>query len=386
MKQNNDFIRFLTLVILMCFFTLLQAGSKNGLVQDEPVLAPDVTSAPPAVNGIGDDACWQNVPWQTIDQVWIPYDGTVTPDDYSGHYKIVWSSTTNLLYLLFEITDDAFIDGYIPGQTADVYNFDITEVFIDEDTSGGRHIFDATGSDTLLYGSNAENAFSYHIYAAYPAADQVTTAHTVDDLDGTRWGSNWRADYSAHLPDFALRKDGETAVWEFSLIVYNDTYETNNQEPARVQLQADKIFGMSVAYCDNDNADGQRDNMFGSVWEAAPGNMHWENADGYGRIKLIENPDYIAPRSKVSPSTIKLYPNPASSSMQLQLSNPYQGQVSIRVYNLLGQEVFRTSGTKTGQSFNKTLVLNHMSAGLYFVQTQIGQLMFREKLVITPWQ
>ena len=259
------------------------------------------------------------------------------------------------------------------------YNFDITEVFIDEDTSGGEHRYDNPPS-------NAENAFAYHIYAEFPVAGEVTTNHIVDDMAGI---SGSRVDYAAHLPDFALRQSGDTAVWEFSLIVYNDTYAANNQEPARVTLQNDKVIGMSVAYCDNDNPDENpidRDNMFGSVWEAAPGNMHWMNADSYGRIKLVESiPSYIpSGSSQISPGSIKLYPNPASSSMQIRIINPYQGQVSIRVFNLLGQEVLRTSGAKSDQSFNKTLTLNHLSAGIYFVQTQMGQLFFRTKLIITP--
>jgi hypothetical protein len=378
MKPTQYLVRLALLVILVCFLTDLQADSKNGMVQDEPVLAPDVKSAPPNLDGLTDDACWQNLPWQTIDQVWIPYNGSVTTDDYSGHYKIVWSSVTNLLYLLIEVTDDVFMDGYVPGQTVGPYNFDIAEVFIDEDTSGGEHRYDNPPS-------NAENAFAYHIYAEFPAAGAVTTNKIVDDMAGT-FGS--RVDYAAHLPDFALRQSGDTAVWEFSLIVYNDTYAANNQEPARVTLQTDKIIGMSVAYCDNDNPDENpidRDNMFGSVWEESPGNLHWMNADGYGRIKLVESiPSYIpAGSAKVSPSSIKLYPNPASSSMQIQIINPYQGKVSIRVFNLLGQEVFQTSGSKSGQTFNKVLALSHLSAGIYIVQTQLGQLLYRDKLIIT---
>ncbi len=275
-------LRSIFIIIFLGFICSLPADSKNGKAQDEPVLAPDVASTPPTINGLTDDTCWQNVPWQSIDQVWIPYDGSVTTDDYTGHYKIIWSSTTNLLYLLIEVTDDVFMDGYVPGQTVGPYNFDITEVFIDEDTSGGEHRYE---NPPL----NAENAFAYHIYADFPAAGEVTTNNIVDDMDGPNLA---RVDYTAHLPEFALRQSGNTAVWEFSLIVYNDTYESNNQEPARVILQADKVIGMSVAYCDNDNPDENpitRDNMFGSVWEASPGNMHWMNADGYGRIKLVES-------------------------------------------------------------------------------------------------
>ena len=65
-----------------------------------------------------------------------------------------------------------------------------------------------------------------------------------------------------------LRKTGNTAVREFSLIVYDDTYTEENKESARVKLQAGKVMGLSVAYCDNDHPEKNpkvRDNMYGSV-------------------------------------------------------------------------------------------------------------------------
>ncbi|HSR18978.1 MAG TPA: sugar-binding protein, partial [Ignavibacteriaceae bacterium] len=268
----KKFIYFKAITILLTLFIYNQAYSLKEHIQADTVLAPNISEIP-IVNGNGDDQCWQNVPWQTIDQVWIPYDSEVDSNDYSGHYKIVWSSSTNLLYILIEVSDDEFVDGFISGQTPDEYNFDITEVFIDENASGRLHIFDAVGNDTLQFGSNAENAFTYHIYADFPDEGGTTTEHYVGDLDGTGWGNVRRPDYASHLPEFVLRKTGSISVWEFSLIVYDDTYEDNNIDPARVQLEIGKIIGLSVAYCDNDDPDGQRDNMFGSVWEPDPGNL-----------------------------------------------------------------------------------------------------------------
>ena len=378
--MKNIFFYFIVGAGLFCFNNLYAFSS---IAQDDTVEVPDV-SAVPVIDGTGDDQCWQNVPWQSIDQVWIPYDAGFTTDDYSGHYKLVWSSATNLLYFLIEVNDDAFVDGFIFGQTADVYNFDISEVFIDENTSGGFHIFDATGNDTLQLGSNAENAFTYHIYADFPDVGQATTDHYVGDLDGRNWGNVQNPNYASHLPEFALRKSGNVAVWEFSLIVYNDTYENNNVDPARVVLTVDKIMGLSVAFCDNDNTDGQRDNMFGSVWEPSPGNLHWQNADYFGRVKLVSNITSVLDEQKTQHvSSIKIYPNPVSSSSQLMLSDPYTGEVLIRIFNILGQEVFQTSALKTNQILTQRLSLDYLSSGIYFLQAQMGRNIYSEKFIIT---
>jgi hypothetical protein len=278
---TNYFYSFLTIGVIVFFINDLRAYSPPiKIVQDDTVQVVE-TSIAPIIDGVGDDQCWQNVSQQSIDQVWIPYGGSVTADDYSGHHKIIWSSLTNLLYFLIEVNDDVFVDGYKKGVTADVYNFDITEVFIDEDASGGPHV-----SDTQT--SNAENAFAYHIYADYPDEGNVTTDPYVYDM------ATIPPDYAFHFPEFALRKNGNTATWEFSLIVYNDAYSPTNIDSARVQLQEGKVMGLSVAYCDNDKADGMRDNMFGSVWEPSPGNLHWQNADYFGTVKLVsETPTVV---------------------------------------------------------------------------------------------
>jgi hypothetical protein len=196
-----------------------------------------------------------------------------------------------------------------------------------------------------------------------------------------------RPDYSSHFPEFTLRVTGNTAVREFSLIVYNDTYVESNKDASRSQLVVDKVMGLSLAYCDNDNPNEnpiRRDNMFGSVWEAAPGNMHWMNADGFGSIKLVSGtPTSVEGGHAVQFNPIRLFPNPASSSSQLQLDNSYRGEVSIRLFNLLGQEVFRTTGSKADRLFTQSLVLNRLPAGFYFIQTRLGKSIFSEKLIIT---
>lgn len=378
MKPHHYFSRLIMAMVLLFFLNGFQAGPQKILVQDDPVLAPNVATSP-VIDGIGDDPCWQNVPWQSIDQVWIPYNGQVDADDFSGRYKVVWSSTANLLYFLLEVTDDVFVDGYDPNTAGGaIYDFDMTEVFIDEDTSGGEHRYDSNRT-------NAENAFAYHMYAAFPAAGEVTTDLLVDDMAGTQFNPR-RPDYTSHFPEFAMRLSGNTALREFSLIVYNDTYEENNKDAARVQLQIDKVIGLSLACNDNDDPaeyPKRRDNMFGSVWEPSPGNLHWMNADYFGRIKLVADiPSGVAGERAIQPSTIKLSPNPASEYSQLLVDNAYRGVVSIRLFNLLGQEVLRMAASKTNRLFTQTLVFGYLPNGIYFLRAQMGQAVFTQKLIV----
>ncbi|RPI06978.1 MAG: T9SS C-terminal target domain-containing protein [Ignavibacteriae bacterium] len=378
MKLYQDDVRSFIIIVMMCLLFPFHANAQHGIVQDDPVLAPKAVVAP-TIDGRGDDACWQNVPWQGMMQVWIDYGTTVDSSDYYGRYKVVWSSTTNLLYFLMEVHDDVFVDGYKPTGGGAIYDYDISEVFIDENASGGEHRYDGPAT-------NAENAFAYHMYAACPADGQVTTAWQVDDMAGTQQASA-RANYTSHFPEYALRRTGQTAVREFSLIVYNDTYTESNKAAARSQLAAGKEMGISVAYCDNDGLNENpkvRDHMFGSVWEAAPGNMHWMNADGFGHVTLAaETSTGVANRQPISAHVMKLYPNPSSSSSKVELENSYRGEVSIRLYNLLGQEISRTSASKLNNQFAATLQLQKLPPGMYFIQMNMGHTVYSEKLLVT---
>jgi hypothetical protein len=290
--QLNQCVLRMVLAGVVSSLIGVRALSQQQRVQDNPVLAVEAIS-PPLVDGRSNDACWQSASWQPIAQTWMPYGAQVDSADYFGRYKVVWSAKTNFLYFLVEVTDNVFVDGFIPGKTAEVYNYDIIEVFIDEDKSGGLHVFDAKDSSRADWGSNAENAFAYHIYAPFPKENAVTTEHFVGDIAGTSWSDVRRIDYASHIPEFALRRSGSKAVWEFSLIVYNDAYvdTLKNNDAARSKLYAGKVMGLTLAYCDNDHPEKEpkvRDRFYGSVHVKPEAyNDHWKNASDFGVVRLV---------------------------------------------------------------------------------------------------
>jgi hypothetical protein len=292
-------------------------------IQDDTVRVNDA-AIPPVIDGIGDDACWGSADWQTIDQVWINYGENIETSDYNGRYRMVWSSKENQLYFLIETTDDVAIGGFSEGQTADVYNYDISEVFIDEDKSGGPHI-----SDNPSTGENAENAFAYHIYADIPDEGQVTYTHWVGDIPRP---------YTEHIPGFALRKTGDLYTREFSVKVYNDEYDENDPEASLVKLSKDKIMGLSVAYCDNDEDDGQRDNFFGSVWVSeANNNSHWMNADDFGTVKLYSELTPGSVEKNQPEPNLMIYPNPASDYFNIVI---HESAEKLEIIDLAGNTTF----------------------------------------------
>lgn len=380
MKQlyANPFMKGFVFTLMITL--TLSAGTS---IQDDPISAPDL-SYPPSIDGSGDDACWTNLPWQDIDQVWIPWGGSVSQSDFTGRYKVAWSSSANLLYFLVEVNDDVLVDGFQAGRTADIYHYDVIEVFIDEDHSGGLHIFDGVGNDVNQYGSNGENAFSYHMYCSLPEEDQIAKSLYVGDLAGVSWSNSYSPNYAGHFPEFAMQSEGSRVIREFSLIVYNDTYSDDHAEEARVTLTEGKEMGLSMAYCDNDGMDENpktRDNFYGSVEvPESKYNDHWMDADDFGHVKLT------GPSTSIENQKIRygmdLYPNPASSHLNVQVTSEYRGNVVLKLYNLLGQQVLQTIVCKNGPFLRNMLVLPELPRGLYFLQMQSGAELSKRKLMI----
>ncbi|MBN1647945.1 MAG: hypothetical protein JW874_07925, partial [Spirochaetales bacterium] len=214
-----------------------------------------------------DDGCWAKAEWHAIDQVWIPWGGSVAGDDYNGHYKVTWSSETDRFYFLVEITDDVLVDGYRYPQDA-YHNWDIVEIFFDEDASGGDHTLN-------------ENAFAYHI----------TAGNSDSEFEAMDLGPDWKKmNYSDHLEVVIEKQDGNTWIWEIAMKVYDDSYNTRRKDNKTAELEAGMRCGLSIAYCDNDDPDEEpksRDNFFGSVpVPEANFNDHWQNADWFGQIVL----------------------------------------------------------------------------------------------------
>ena len=82
-------------------------------------------------------------------------------------------------------------------------------------------------------------------------------------------------------------------------------------------------------------------------------------------------------------SSIKIYPNPATSSANIELDDSYRGEISIKMFNILGQQVYQKFAVKTNKLFTKKILWNHLSPGIYFIQLQAGKSVVNKKFIIT---
>ena len=323
---------------------------------------------PPVINGNPSDGCWDSASWEPISRVWIPWGGSLDSADFYGRYKAVWSFRENRIYILAEITDDIFIDGYIYKDSPDNNNYpdyDLLEVFIDENASKGKHVFDGTGQTGIDWGYNAENAFSYHIMANNPPDGDKSGVTSVCDIAGTNWSDNRIADYKSHLPEFALSRQGNRYFWEFSLKVYDEDYDPENpSEENRIILQPGKIMGLSFAYCENDEAGTTRDNFIGSVEVPETRfNDHWMNAGDFRAARLtgIAIPTAVT-KFPVPTSHVTYYPDLREVKVV-----PASASVQASVYNIQGMLIHQLDSPSRAQDNSYFFSFNNLPDGIYFV-------------------
>ena len=402
--MKHSCLKIISLITVLGFFgaaTVCAAQNDTVKVQQVPVT--------PIINGIGNDEVWntEGVIWQSIDQVWMPWKGTVpSSSDFSGKYKVIWNEESNMLYFLVDITDDAFIDGYNFASNGPFGypNYDVVEIFIDENRSKGAHVFD-NGTE------NAQNALSYHISVNAPADGETETEFTVEDLDGKDWGSSWVVNYASHFPGFAMRKSGNNFVYEFSLKVFNDTYPTQQKngststdiEKARVTLTAGKIMGMTMAYCDNDANDGKRDHFFGSTpgkeYTANFGfsgtqnsistengqkifNTCWMSANDYGVVKLMKAGTTSVSEENISNSQrVTIHPNHVENELNISILSANTGKVDVAVYNLTGIKVTGYSDMKNSTNYTGSFNVQGLKKGIYLTKVSVNNNTSVQKII-----
>jgi hypothetical protein len=358
-KLKNKQMKKPNCLLCIIFFLLLAQLSASA----DPKLGDSINVpriiASPLIDGLGTDGCWDSAAWNPMPYVWMPYGQAMAASDFTGRFKSVWNEQKSLMYFLFEITDDKFVNGYVFSSTNGTYYlYDVVEVFIDENHSGGNH-------------ETNNNAFAYHITGGNSTVD-------YDAID--IWGSS-RVNYRDHFPEFKRNKNGNVYTWEFSLMVVTDAF-TPGSSPAAFKstLKAGKEMGFTAAYCDDDqsSANPQRDNFIGSKYlTQANSDNSWKDASVFGYMKLVNEPtaNPVTAINHLYSETpqLKVYPNPATESAFVSFINQYTGKVDISVLNTAGQQVSKIISYKSKGLFEQKIKLDGLKPGSYVIKVNAGK-------------
>lgn len=212
------------------------------------------SAAAVVVDGRADDAVWAGAAWGDIDQVWL--GAPPSADDFTGRYKIAW--TPERLCLLVEIRDDVVSDQYA-DPLSNYWQDDCVEVFLDENASGGNHQY-------------SYNAFAYHVALDGTAVDAGADGRTKNLSD--------------HM-EVARIEDGDLCTWEIAIKIFGEDFSDTRPDNVPLTLEAGKVMGFMVAYCDNDGT-YDRQNFVGSIFIAGRDkNVGWIDASVFGTLELL---------------------------------------------------------------------------------------------------
>lgn len=248
---------FARLATVGCLYLVCGLANASTHLPDRSEYRAPKASVAPTIDGIADDDAWAGASWRPIDNVWL--GAAFSRDDYQGRFKVAWDAER--IYILVEIVDDILFDSH-RDPLIQYWDDDCLEIFIDEDYSGGDHLY-------------THNAFAYHLSLDNQAIDIGTDrkARSYNNHVDSRW-----------------RQDGNTIVWEVAMDVYADDYVDDSADNEPVALHVGKIIGMMLAYCDNDGSE-LRENFIGS--ETVPyGNKDrgYMDAGLFGKLVLVESP------------------------------------------------------------------------------------------------
>lgn len=112
--------------------------------------------------------------------------------------------------------------------------------------------------------------------------------------------------------------------------------------------------------------------------------LHFVNINGYGNSTFIDNINITGTLgiNKGNLGTITLYPNPASSQVNINFQSATSADASITLFNSLGQRLQVVSGTELGGRTQAVLDVSNCETGVYFVKIKSGEQVTTKKLLI----
>ncbi|MCD4696195.1 MAG: cadherin domain-containing protein, partial [Bacteroidales bacterium] len=80
-------------------------------------------------------------------------------------------------------------------------------------------------------------------------------------------------------------------------------------------------------------------------------------------------------------ANFKMYPNPANEKLRIEANGLQEGQFSIAIFNLSGEEVLKANYGKLSGKLTSDLDVSRLSKGVYMVKFQLGKVSQIEKLI-----
>ena len=217
----------------------------------------------------------------------------------------------------------------------------------------------------------------------------------------TEWENNSKTVFfynqQTGFVDYLFTKVWDSGIWENSM-----QRNITNDENGNQILQLDELWNGSgwensirrfYAF-DNLNyiLTANCELWNGTQWYLDDGDFWIMNPDGFIRFFYMNNVSIYYKTTGIKddinsePVSFILYqnyPNPFNSTTTIKYIIPYSGDVSLKVFDLLGNEVaILIDGYQESGSYEKSFNADNLSSGIYFYQLNANDFTSTKKLIL----
>lgn len=144
-------------------------------------------------------------------------------------------------------------------------------------------------------------------------------------------------------------------------------------------------FGLNTLLTDNDNESATADNHYFTMAVNLTGGTTVDTFGVMGTKELADPQIGIEDDLDFMPKAFSLnqnYPNPFNPSTVIRYSIPENAFVTLKVYNLLGQEVAQlVNEEQAARNYEVTFDASKLTSGIYFYTIQAGSFMSTKKMI-----
>jgi hypothetical protein len=333
--------------------------------------------------------------------VWIPSmsynnNGTATDPgpvddaDLSANFYSAWDDT--YLYVYEEVTDD--IVNVTNG--ANYWANDCLDAKIDPDPTG------VNNNTVFCFAMTALDSVDV-------SADAIPGVSNIVQTVGGGWADTTTSGFP-HPEDYARELTDNGYVLELRLKwAWIATASGAVIDKGPIFPAVGNTYGFAISNHDNDGVTGGRDNSI--EWAAALLDAVWNTCSDMGYIELLPdhkikfvseslrdptiinpNPDwYIPTTSAVSQQSAVVkdfalrqnYPNPFNPSTKIEFSVPKSTFVTVKVFNLLGEEVATLASQELNAGrYTVDWNANNAPTGVYFYRLTAGSFVDTKRMML----
>lgn len=198
-----------------------------------------------------------------------PYD----PSDMDYRMWLCWTRTSGQLICAVEAFDDDYIP-YGGGGLHETFRYDLVDLVVDGDHSGGQYLFPSTDDDDEL---NTNRQAQY-----YRSAPEAPDSRSLEYAGA---GNDWVV-----WPPYADAGGGvlgqSPGIWvvEFCVTPFDDLIWDKPSESRRSELYAGKVIGLNLNVFDMDGDTAEGENTYHRL---SPGAQTYMNADSFVDAVLL---------------------------------------------------------------------------------------------------